>query len=368
MLLAAWFILIFALGAAVGSFLNVCIYRLPLEKSILWPSSRCSSCLQPIRLRDNIPLLSYWLLRGRCRECGARFSVQYFLVELLTGLAFVVIFYLEVIANIHRFRLLDWHAWEIREGAIPWQAWIIFGHHAILISLLIAAAFCDLMHREIPLSITVPGTLIGLVGAVLWPWPWPLTAVEAQQAVYRFPARFGQPWWQLMPGRIPEGLYPWPVWGPLPDLLAPGGNWQTGLATGLAGAVAGTLLLRSVRGLFSTGLGKEALGMGDADLMMMAGAFLGWQPVVVALFVSAFPGLLFALGRWVAFRDNSVAFGPSLAIALAVTWLGWPWIGPLVQPLLFFPELLLTAAGAAAVFLFASSLLLRVQRAWRGSK
>src|SRR5437588_5566393 len=90
-------VFVFMLGAIVGSLLNVCIYRIPLEKSIIWPGSRCSHCLQPIRWYHNLPLLSYLLLRGRCATCATRFSSRYFLVELLTGLAFVALFYLEVL-------------------------------------------------------------------------------------------------------------------------------------------------------------------------------------------------------------------------------------------------------------------------------
>ena len=75
-----WLIGVFVIGAVVGSFINVCVARLPLEKSILWPGSRCGKCLQPVRWYDNVPLVSYWLLRGRCRSCGERFSIQYFLV------------------------------------------------------------------------------------------------------------------------------------------------------------------------------------------------------------------------------------------------------------------------------------------------
>lgn len=366
MLLAGWFILVFALGAAVGSFLSVCVYRLPLEKSILWPSSRCSNCLQAIRWKDNIPLLSYWLLRGRCRSCGAKFSIQYFFIELLTATAFVGLFYLEVVQNIHGYRLLAREDWAIREGFIPWQGWVIFGHHALLLSFLIAAAFCDLMDREIPLAITMPGTLIGLIGAVLWAWPWPNTVAEAQFARRMLPIFVQQEGWVL--GRVLEGLYPWPVWGPLPHFLAPGGNWQTGLATGLAGALVGTFLLRGVRTLFSSGLGKEALGMGDADLMMMAGAFLGWQPVVIAFFLSVVPGLIFGVGRLLISGDNAVAFGPSLAIAVAATWLLWPTIGPLVQPLLFNGELMLAAVIFCAIFLLLSSFVIRFFRALRGQK
>src|SRR6185503_12420212 len=96
------------------------------------------------------------------------------------------------------------------------------------------------------------------------------------------------PWGVLGQGffLIPEGLYPWPLWGPLPEALPPG-SWQLGLVTGLVGALAGTFLLRAVGFLFGTGLGKEALGLGDADLMMMAGSFLGWQPIILAFFLSA---------------------------------------------------------------------------------
>ena len=101
MLLILDFVAVFVIGAAVGSFVNVCVHRLPYEKSLLWPGSRCGSCFQPVHLYDNIPLVSYWVLRGRCRSCGARFSSQYFLVELFTGLAFVGLLYL-VVALLYR--------------------------------------------------------------------------------------------------------------------------------------------------------------------------------------------------------------------------------------------------------------------------
>src|SRR4051794_14834977 len=101
-MLLFWLVALFVLGAIVGSFLNVCIYRLPPEKSIFWPAgSRCGNCYQAIRWYDNLPLVSYWLLRGRCRTCGARFSMRYFFIELLTGLCFAGLFYVEVVDNIH---------------------------------------------------------------------------------------------------------------------------------------------------------------------------------------------------------------------------------------------------------------------------
>lgn len=363
MFLYIWLPFVFLLGAAVGSFLNVCIARLPLEKSVLWPlGSRCGHCFQPIRRFDNIPLLSYWWLHGRCRTCGARFSVRYFVVELLTALGFAGLFYLEVIVNVHRFDIIEDRRWAMAWGIIPWQCWIVFSFHAILFSFLIAAAFCDLAHREIPLSITVPGTFLGLAGAVLWPWPWPYTPVEALQGIQP-----GQPWWFLPWGVTPKsGLYPWPVWGPLPDWLQPGGNWQTGLATGLAGVLAGTFLLRVVRFLFSTGLGVEALGLGDADLMMMAGSFLGWQPVVVAFFIGVFVGLFLGIGQLVFRGDNALAFGPALAIGVVLTCLGWYWIGPRVQPLFFNDMLVIGVAVVSCIFMLAASYLLRLMRLLRG--
>jgi len=118
-----WTFWTFIVGAAVGSLLNVCIWRLPLEKSVLWPSSRCGNCLQPIRWSDNIPLLSYWRLRGRCRTCGARFSIRYFLVELFTGVLFAALFLVEIVGNIHALPFFQQNAWNIRNGLPPWEAW-----------------------------------------------------------------------------------------------------------------------------------------------------------------------------------------------------------------------------------------------------
>src|SRR5581483_666943 len=78
----------FVLGALVGSFLNVCLYRLPRGQSLLWPASQCGHCLQPVRWYDNLPLLSYWVLGGRCRTCRCAFSSRYFWIELLTAVGF----------------------------------------------------------------------------------------------------------------------------------------------------------------------------------------------------------------------------------------------------------------------------------------
>lgn len=353
-MLCCWHAAAFVLGACVGSCINVCVARIPMQKSMLWPGSRCSSCLQPIRGTDNIPLLSYLILRGRCRQCGAHFSSRYFFVELLTALGFLGLFHLDVIRNVNGYRVLEWHRDLIHSGVVPWEAWVIFAHHATLFSFLMIISWCDLDWREIPPSVTFTGAAVGLILAMLLPWPWPNSLAEVMQS---------QPEetdWRL--GQLSLGLYPWPPWTPLPRWLNAGGNWQTGLVTGLAGLLMGTVLVRSIRFVFSAGLGKEALGLGDADLMMMAGSFLGWQPVIVAFFVGVLLSLPVSLLVLVVWRDNALAFGPGLAAGVLVTCLCWASIGPAVQALFFWPELLLALAVASGILMFTAAWVLRILR------
>jgi leader peptidase (prepilin peptidase)/N-methyltransferase len=360
-----WSIFVFVVGAIIGSFLNVAIARLPLEKSLLWPSSRCGVCQQAIRWYDNIPLLSYWLLRGRCRACGAVYSMQYFWVELATGLGFLGLYYLEVVGNIHGWRV---SVEDARLGGFAWPLWGGFAFHALLFSLLLAASVCDLNGREIPLSLTMPGTVMGLLGAVLMPWPWP---ESPSTALPRPLAGMNPDWvWRVADARIGQGVYAWPVWGPLPSFLEPGGNWQTGLATGLAGAFVGTFMMRAIRFAFSRGIGKEALGLGDADLMMMAGAFLGWQMMPVALFLSIPFALVVGLLNIVLRRDSSLPFGPSLAGGLLLTMLSWRWIAQFEQARLFFfwGKFLLALTVAAIVFLFVAGFVIRMLRGSEGGE
>jgi leader peptidase (prepilin peptidase)/N-methyltransferase len=350
------FFLLFAflVGAAVGSFLNVAVGRLPYEKSLLWPASRCTTCFQPIWGRDNIPLVSYWLRRGRCRACGARFSVRYFLVELFTGLSFAGLLYLVVFLNVRQLRFLD-NFWGFTIWIPPPSALPLFIHHATLFSFLLVAAQCDLDDMEIPLPLTVTGTLVGLVFATLMPWPYPETS---HPAVNMIPGLLGE----KIAFPPLSGVYPWPVWFPLPDWLAPPGSWRLGLATGLAGALAGMVMLRGVRFLFGVGRGVEGMGVGDADLMMMAGAFVGWQPVVVAFFVSVFPALLFGVVQLLRKGDQPLPFGPALAAGVLVTLLGWPYLGPRIQYVFFDPPFLGGLVGAGAIILLVTAFLLRLLR------
>jgi leader peptidase (prepilin peptidase)/N-methyltransferase len=320
-----------------------------------------------------LPLLGHWLRRGRCRTCGKALSMRSFVTEVLTGLGFVGVFYGEVIQNLH----------GLNAGILgPQRLWTaelaIFGYHAILFCFLLVATMVDIDHLIIPLPLTVVGTLVGLAGSVLFPWPWPY-----------LPAEVDLPTNHWLMAYIPQGLYAWPVWGPLPDWLAPGSR-LLGLATGLAGLLAGTLALRAVRVCFGIGMGPEymddldpehrptsllgrivswfqrvggkTMGLGDADLMMMAGAFLGWQLVMVSFFVATVPGVLFGIVQFVRKGENQLPFGPALAIGVVLTFLFWRVIGPQFQVLLFFDVLLIAIAVASGLLMIAAGFVIRLMR------
>lgn len=333
----------FCLGAAIGSFVNVVAARLPYEKSLVWPGSRCPRCVQPIAWYDNVPLLGYLLLGGRCRTCRGPIPLRYFLVELFAGCAFSGIVYLELFQNTLGLPLLA--VTPTRPLSVPPEALLITLHHLVLFSFLLAASQCDLQELEVPIGVTIPGTLVGLVLSTLlaWPTPCPLPAV--------------------MPAMLPPagGAQPWPVWYPLPEWLPPG-SWQLGLATGLVGALTGMVLLRTVAFLFYVGRGIEGLGIGDADLMMMVGAFVGWQPVVLSFFVAVFPALVFALIQLARRGDHPLPFVPALAMGSMITILFWPNIGGPFALLLFDATLVGALAGGGAVILLVVSFLLRLGR------
>jgi leader peptidase (prepilin peptidase)/N-methyltransferase len=346
-MLIFWFVVVFVIGAAVGSFLNVCVYRIPYEKSLVWPGSRCGNCLQPIQLFDNVPLLSYWLLRGKCRTCGARFSIRYFFVELGTALAFLVLFYAEIVENYLNIPYLTSRHNDILMGDVPGPAWLLFGFHTPLICFLIVTSLCDIDHMEVPLSVTVTGTIVGLIGGTLLPWPYPNSVATFPQGA----------------GPIPAGVFAWPLWNPreLPDWMH-AGTWQLGLATSLAGAFAGMMVLRAIRFIFGLGRGIEGMGMGDADLMMMAGSFIGWQPVLVAFLVGVFPGLALGLIQLMRKGDHPLPFVPPLAIGVVLTLFFWPRIGGQFRSLFFDGVLLAFLAVFGAVSLFVIAFILRLIR------
>lgn len=142
-----WLLLsvIFVFGAIIGSFLNVCIYRIPAGLSIIRPKSRCPQCSADIGWRQNIPILSWLFLRGRCAKCSAPIPVRYPLVETLTGLLFCLFFY--------------------RFGIHPVTPVVLF-----LVAVLVVISFIDIDHQIIPDVISLPGIGIGFLCSFLVPW------------------------------------------------------------------------------------------------------------------------------------------------------------------------------------------------------
>jgi leader peptidase (prepilin peptidase)/N-methyltransferase len=379
MFVVAWamflFGMLFLLGSAVGSFLNVCIVRLPQGRSLIRPASCCGQCGKRIRASDNIPLLSYWQLRGRCRACGAPFSMRYFWIELLTGLVFVMLFGLEIARNVHHFEMLAWYdsfSEYLMMGMFKPRPWLVFAIHALLACFLIVAAMNTHEHYRVPRAVTAWGVLLGLIVSLLCPWPWPdkvSQAITASAGNRLFLGRVSKPyeggphvgpmpadapWW--MGDVTPRaGLYPWPIWGPPPGGL-PAGSWRLGLATGLAGVLVGALLMGLVRFAFNAGVGAAAVGWGETSLLTIAGGFLGWQPIIVAGLLGLIPGLIAAALQGAVGKRQRVAFAFWLALAVAAVGLGWYWIGPLVQGL-FFNEmrlLLFAGVGTASLLVFAA--------------
>jgi leader peptidase (prepilin peptidase)/N-methyltransferase len=365
-----WCGAVFVLGLAVGSFLNVLIARLPFEKSIVWPSSRCFACFTPIRPLDNVPILGYLRLRGKCRQCGAPFSSRYLWVEIGTGLAFLGLFVVEVLLNIYKIPALNFGILAGNNALPPWQGLVLFFYHAFLLSALIAAAVIDAEHRIIPLLIPFTAVAVGIVGGALMPWPWPHPAA----AVNAIPP--GDPW--TLPehwGKIPLGVQPWPFWEAT-FRFAPPGSVRLGLLNGVIGALAGSLVGRVIRFLFGAGFGREALGLGDADLLMMAGAFLGWQIAVLSLFVGALVALLMKVAAILLLDEappdpnappvggipedsRELPFGPGLAVGVVVTWFTWRWLGPAVQYVFFDWIAFGLALFVMSVGVLAAGLLLR---------
>ena len=154
-----WFVIIFAYGCCIGSFLNVVIYRMPRDKSLITPPSSCPSCGKHIRFYDNIPLFSWLLLGRKCRYCRVPISPRYFFIELLTALVFLSLFILYFYT-------------DLRETVQPFlgRGWLIYLLHIIMLSAFIAASAIDLEHWIIPLSICWLVTAAGLIGSAVGPY------------------------------------------------------------------------------------------------------------------------------------------------------------------------------------------------------
>jgi len=275
------YLMIGAFGLIFGSFLNVCIVRLPRKQSILMPGSHCPACHHPIRWYDNIPLLSYLLLRGRCRDCGTRISPRYLLVEALTAAVLT--------ADFRRYGLSP-----------EFVKYSLFG------MLLIILIFTDLEERTIPHPVTLFGIGLGLVLS----------------------------WFIAVDNRPLEWLFRrlnWYVEGSISSLLG-----------AVTGALLGGGLFYIVGEAFYY-LGrkqKEYLGFGDVMLMLMVGTFLGIPLTLLTIFLGSLGGTVIALSFRVAnsrFSGYAWPYGTFLGIAalyaslegmrLLDTYLRWAGLG-----------------------------------------
>jgi len=368
-----YFIFIFSVGCCVGSFLNVVIYRLPAGKSIVSPPSACPACGTHIRFYDNIPLLSWVLLWGKCRNCKAPISVRYFIVELLTGLLFTglfaLYFYLPVRSGI---------------GSFAGGGWLIYLIHIILIAAFLAASAIDLELWIIPLSICWFVTAVGILGSALAGYVIDvdvirgfdlLPSASANTAALAAGAAIGlvislllvkiglikrsyesqgqvedEP---VMQGSDDSGQYnhrmeAWrevvfllPIivcsWGflELVTVNAQINSWwlelsQRAVVAGILGSIWGYLIgcavVWATRILGTMAFGKEAMGLGDVHLMGAAGAVVGPVFVVVAFFIAPFFGLAWAGVQMFSQKVRQIPYGPFLSIGVLVVIILHDWI------------------------------------------
>lgn len=253
-------------GLAFGSFLNVCIARLPRKESVVTPRSRCPRCAHPIRWFDNVPVVSYLILRGRCRDCRVAISPVYPFVELLS-------------AGI-------WAAAFSRASLSP-----EFIKTVALDMLALIIVFTDLLERRVPHSITVFGMGVGVLLSFLSP-------VDSRPLD-----------WILRQ----IGLFPTAI--------------SASLLGAIAGALAGGGLFYAVGEVFylASGRQKEYLGFGDVMLMLMVGTFLGPALTLMTILIGSLAGTLIALPLTVAsprFRNYQWPYATFLGAAaiLASLW------------------------------------------------
>jgi len=224
------------IGAIIGSFLNVVIHRLPLEQSITLPASACPSCGKAIKPYDNIPIVSFLILGGRCRSCRAPISARYPIVEALTAVLFALV--------------------ALRSGisfALPFDL--------AFVAAVIALLFIDAEHMILPNAITYPGIVFALAARILVPY---LT---------------GAPHFDDMNSLMNGPLQGYPV-------------WMVSIAGGIIGAAAGGGSLWLMGFLWEKIRGVEAMGLGDVKMMFMVGIYLGWRLTILTIFIAVLAGSL----------------------------------------------------------------------------
>ena len=255
-------------GLVIGSFLNVCIVRIPERKSIVSPASACTSCGAPVRPYDNIPVLSYLFLRGQCRSCKTRISPMYPAVEILNALLFYACY----------------RAFGLTPEALKWS---------IFSSLMIVLVFTDLRERILPDVVNFTGFALALLLSL---FTRPVDGTALLIARHAF-------------------AHPLPV--PLLSFI-----------DALLGGALGSGLLWFVSEAYFRLRGREGMGLGDVKMMLMAGAFLGIKRTLLTIFagsvLGSFLGIAFILARRKG-SDYELPFGTFLGMAaLLVVFFGTP--------------------------------------------
>jgi leader peptidase (prepilin peptidase) / N-methyltransferase len=229
---------IFYLGLTFGSFLNVCIHRLPLGLSVVTPRSACPKCQQRIAFYDNIPVISWLILRGRCRRCKARISPRYLFIELVTGSLFL-------------------GCYAYFGLTLATLKYCVFGF------LLLGLIFTDAETKLLPDKLTLPGLAIGVIFSLLVP----VDDVASQ----------------FLPGMVNLPFSPEAA-----DRLL-------SLLDALLGAALGASFIYGAGAAYLRWRGMEGMGFGDVKLMAMVGAFLGMKLTIFTIFSASLAGSLFGL-------------------------------------------------------------------------
>jgi leader peptidase (prepilin peptidase)/N-methyltransferase len=258
---------VFVLGLAFGSFLNVCVYRLPRDLSVITPRSACPQCKHPIASYDNIPVLSWIILGGRCRYCNVRITFRYAAVELLTGILFWVCY---------------WH-FGLTLSTLKYFAFAF---------LLLGLIFTDAETKLLPDKLTLSGLALGLVFSLLVP-------VNDMAS-------------QFLPG-----LLNLPFSGEV--------SWRAlSLVDSLLGALVGASFIYGVSAIYLRWRGMEGMGFGDVKLMAMVGAFLGIKLTVFTIFAASLAGSLFGLMTvFVVWIKRTHRFAKRLSNGAAARRRGW---------------------------------------------
>jgi len=375
-----WFVFIFAFGCCIGSFLNVVIYRLPRDKSLITPPSACPACGKHIRFYDNIPLISWLLLGRKCRYCKAPVSLRYFVIELLTGLVFLGLFILY-------FRT------DLRTGMPSFLdgGWFIYLLHIILLAAFIAASAIDLELWVIPLSICWFVTAVGLVGSALGGYiigpdkvsglplfpgasagtgslaagaviglaiSWVLLATGLIKRSYESadsqnspdkPEKLTEQQFNHRLEVCREIIFLLPIilcslaayWiGRKSSLIQSLDFSQHPVIAGLLGSLWGYFvgcgIVWATRIFGTLTFGKEAMGLGDVHLMGAAGAVIGPIFVVVAFFIAPFFGLAWAGFQMFFKKTRQIPYGPFLSLGILAVMILHDWIYSLIIDYLLF--------------------------------